>query len=149
MRLPVLILALLLAPSSCSEPSPVQIRDAWARDTVGRTGSAAVFMAIEAPASDRLIGASTSVSEKTDLMTMAGGGGSMQMKYVDGIDIPAGKVISLDPNGLHVWLANLHQPLRTGQKFPLTLRFRNAGERHLEVSVISPAAVPPSSSGKR
>jgi copper(I)-binding protein len=69
----------------------------------------------------------------------------MEMKYVQGIDLPAGTPVSLNSGGLHVWLADLNQPLKAGQSFPLTLKFEKAGERKVVVSVIKPAAAPPMS----
>ncbi len=80
-------------------------------------------------------------------MTMAVGGGVMGMKYVQGIDIPASTSVSLNPTGLHIWLDGLKHPLRAGETFPLTLKFQNAGERRIVVSIIAPAAAPPASSG--
>jgi copper(I)-binding protein len=76
-------------------------------------------------------------------MTMTGGSGAMEMKYLDAMDLPAGKAISLDPAGWHVWLSGLNRPLRTGQAFPLSLRFEKAGEQTITVSVIAPAAPAP------
>lgn len=134
---------LLLTVAACSQPAAIEVQDVWARDTVGRTATAAVFMTIESRAPDRLIGASSTAAEKTDLMTMASESSSTQMKYVDAIDIPAGKKISLDPSGLHIWLAGLRQPLKTGQTFSLTLKFARSGERQVKVSVIAPWGVPP------
>jgi copper(I)-binding protein len=136
-------LAPLMLLTACAQPAAVEVDHAWARDTVGGTGSAAVFMTITSPGSDRLIGASTPVAEKTDLMTMTSEGGTMAMSYLDAIDIPAGERVSLDPTGLHIWLADLHQPLEAGQTFPLVLEFEKAGERRITVPVIEPAASPP------
>ena len=138
-----LVLALPLA--SCERTGEIRVADVWARDTVGRTASAAVFMTITSPSADRLIGASAPVAGETDLMTMKTGNSEMAMDYVDAIDIPAGKPVSLDPTGLHVWLADLKQPLRAGETFPLVLTFQKAGERKVQVSVIAPAAAPPMS----
>lgn len=139
----VLALVLLLPLAACGQPAEVAVTDAWARDSVGRTASAAVFMTISSPGADRLIGASSPVARKTDLMTMEMTGGAMNMAYLDAIDIPAGVPVSLDPSGLHVWLEDLHQPLKAGQTFPLVLEFEKAGERRVAVSVIEPAAAPP------
>ena len=77
--------------------------------------------------------------------TMEGGGGAMGMKYLDAIDIPADKPARLNPAGLHVWLADLNQPLKAGQTFTLTLKFEKAGERQIAVSVLAPAAASPMS----
>lgn len=59
------------------------------------------------------------------------------------IQIPAGKPVSLNPSGLHVWLAGLNHPLKAGQSFPLTLKFEKAGERQVTVTIIEPAAAAP------
>ena len=136
-------LALSLPLAACGQPADVVVADAWARDSVGRTGSAAVFMTISSPRADRLVSASTQVASKTDLMTMVDNGEAMAMTYVDAIDVPAGDTVSLNPAGLHVWLEDLKQPLRAGQSFPLVLNFEKAGERQVAVSVIEPTATPP------
>jgi periplasmic copper chaperone A len=139
----VLALVPLLLLAACGQPAEVEIDNPWTRDTVGRTGSAAVFMTITSPSVDRLVGASTPAAQKTDLMTMETNGGAMAMAYLDAIEIPAGEPVTLDSSGLHVWLADLNQPLKAGQTFPLVLEFEKAGERRVVVSVIAPAAPPP------
>jgi periplasmic copper chaperone A len=137
----------LFALASCSQPASLEVKDPWTRDTVGSVANAAVFMTISSPSADRLISASTPVARKTDLMTMGRGGNVMEMKYVQGIDIPADTPVSLDPNGLHVWLAQLNQPLKAGETFPLDLKFEKAGERRISVTIIRPADAPPRSRG--
>jgi periplasmic copper chaperone A len=134
---------LVAALAACERPAPLEIADGWTRDSVGGTDNAAVFMTITSPEADRLVGASTPAAEKTDLMTMESDGGTMAMKYLEAIDIPAGEPVSLDPSGLHVWLADLDAPLKAGDTFPLTLEFETAGKREVTVSVIAPAAAAP------
>jgi len=136
-------LLLVLFAAACTPAAPPEVTNAWARDTVGGTTNAAVFMTIRANPADRLIAASTPLARKTDLMTMAGGTNAMAMTYVSGIDLPAGQPVSLNPAGLHVWLDGLNQPLRAGHSFPLVLRFQKAGERRVTVTIIAPAAEPP------
>jgi copper(I)-binding protein len=138
-------LFLPLPVAACQQAAPMALKDAWARDTVGGSANAAVYMTITSPTADRLLSASTPIAKKTDLMTMAGGSSATEMTYVNGIDIPASRPVSLNPSGLHVWLADLNQPLRAGQTFPLTLKFEKAGERQVVVSIIKPAATPPMS----
>ena len=136
----------LLLMASCSQSPQLEIKDPWTRDTVGSTANAAVFMTIKSSTDDRLLSASTSVAKKTDLMTMGVGRNVMEMKYLTWIDLPAGKAVSLNSSGLHVWLANLDQPLKAGETFPLTLNFEKAGVRNVRVAIIEPAAPPPPSS---
>lgn len=135
----------LLPVAACVQPAPLEVKDVWARDTVGGTANAAVYMTITSPTADRLVAASTPIAKKTDLMTMTTGSGAMGMQYLDGIDIPANRPVSLNSGGLHVWLAGLNQPLRAGQTFPLTLKFAKAGEHQVTVSVVKPAETPPMS----
>ena len=137
----------LFALASCSRPAGLEVKDPWTRDTVGSVANAAVFMTINSPTADRLISASTPVARKTDLMTMGRGGNVMEMKYLQGIDVPANKPVSLDPGALHVWLAQLNQPLKAGETFPLDLKFEKAGDRRVNVTVIKPADAPPTSDG--
>jgi copper(I)-binding protein len=140
-----LALLALLPLAACAQPARLEVDDVWARDSVGSTANAAVFMTITSGAPDRLIAASAEIAKKTDLMTMTGGSGAMAMEYVKGIEIPADKPVSLNPTGLHVWLAELKQPLKAGDSFPLVLRFEKAGERRVVVTIIEPAAAPPMS----
>lgn len=139
----VFALALPLALIACQQSAPVEVTNVWARDSIGGTANAAIFMTITSPVADRLTGASTPAAKKTDLMTMTMEGGAMGMSYLKAIDLPANQAVSLNASGLHVWLAELNQPLKAGQSFPLTLRFEKAGERQVTVTVIAPAASPP------
>ena len=139
--------SLFAALASCSQPASLEVKDPWTRDTVGSVANAAVFMTISSPTADRLISASTPVAKKTDLMTMGRGGNVMEMKYLQGIDIPANTPVSLDPSGLHVWLAQLNQPFKGGETFPLDLKFEKAGERRVNVTIIKPSDPPPKSDG--
>ena len=143
LKLSVLALLPMAFLISCGQPAAVQIRDAWARDTVGRTANAAVFMTISTEADDRLISASSAVARKTDLMIFEGGTGAMRMRYVDGIDVPARKPVRLSPKGLHIWLDGLDRALTQGTNIPLTLRFEKAGTVAVSVAVIAPGAPAP------
>ncbi|MEJ0061482.1 MAG: copper chaperone PCu(A)C [Terricaulis sp.] len=130
---------------ACGQPAGLKVENVWTRDTIGSSANAAVYMTITAPAADRLIAASSPVANRTDLMTMEGGASATGMAYVEAIDLPANTAVSLAPSGLHVWLADLKQPLTAGQTFPLVLEFENAGQREVIVSVIAPNAMAPMS----
>lgn len=142
-RTALAVLACFLA--TCSQPAPLEVKDPWTRDTVGGVKNAAVFMTITSATDDRLVSAATPAARRTDLMTMAGSGGVMQMDYLRGIDIPADEAVSLNPSGLHIWLAGLRKPLKTGEAFPLTLTFEKAGQRRVLVTVLAPTAAAPGS----
>ena len=139
----IFALLLLFPLAACADPPSVKVEHVWTRATVGDQANAAVFMTLASPTGDRLLRASTPVAGKTDLMTMQVEGDTMNMAYVKDIAIPAGAMIDLDPTGLHVWLADLKQPLRSGESFLLTLEFEQAGKREVRVAILAPAAPMP------
>jgi copper(I)-binding protein len=140
MKALIFVIAALLPVSVFAQTRPLAVQDVWARATAGKADTGAIYMTITSPTPDRLVSASTPVANKTDLMTMEGGSSSMKMSYLKAIDIPADKPVSLNSNGLHVWLAGLKQPLKEGESFPLTLAFEKAGKREVTVSVVKAGA---------
>jgi copper(I)-binding protein len=68
-------------------------------------------------------------------------GGVMRMRAVDAIALPPHSDIRLrhsQPDGHHLMLLGLKAPLKDGDRFPLTLSFRRAGEREVMVWVQAP-----------
>jgi periplasmic copper chaperone A len=59
----------------------------------------------------------------------------MGMRAIDGLDIPAGETVALEPGGYHLMLLDLATDLEPGQEFEVTLRFEGAGERTVTVTV--------------
>jgi periplasmic copper chaperone A len=51
------------------------------------------------------------------------GGGMMTMREVEAIQLPAGKMVLLQPGGLHVMLLDLAAPLEIGATFTAVLEF--------------------------
>lgn len=98
-----------------------------------RTGGVFVTVENKGDRPDRLLSASTPVAGLAELHSMSVDAGMMSMRGVDGLDVKAGQTLELKPGGYHVMLSQLKQPLRVGDKFPMTLRFENAGA--VEVSV--------------
>ena len=131
---------LLTSGAATAQSGQIEIKDPWARATVGKPDNGAVYLTIVSPTADRLISASSPVANKTDLMTMEGGSSMMKMSYLKAIDIPANKPVNLKPDGLHVWLAGLKRPLNAGETFPVTLTFETAGQRNITVPIVKPGA---------
>ena len=136
-------LCLSLAAATAAHAAALEVKNLWTRATIGNPVNAAVYMTITSRHTDRLVAASTPVASKTDLMTMAGGNGTMEMTYLKGIDVPANKPVRLNATGLHVWLDGLKRPLKAGETFPLALTFAKAGRREVSVTVIKPSAAAP------
>jgi hypothetical protein len=120
---------------AAAQSGDVEIKSAWARATPGGAQTAAVYATVVSPAGDKLTAVSTPAAQKAELHTMTMDNGVMKMRQVDGIDLPAGKPVSLKPGGYHIMLMGLTQPLKEGQTIPLTLTFQKAGARQVTATV--------------
>jgi len=109
----------------------------YAPATPGAARTGAAYLSIEnrGTAADRLLAAATPAADKTELHTHIMDGNVARMRQVVAIDIAAGGKVELKPGGLHVMLIGLKQPLRDGDKFPLTLTFEKAGAVTVEIAV--------------
>ncbi len=115
-----------------------------ARATVGGQPTGAGYMRLaNGGAADRLLSASTSVSGAVELHRMTMDGGTMRMRRIDALELPAGQTVNLEPGGLHMMFVGLKAPLKAGQSFPLTLRFERAGEVVVQVQVEATGATAP------
>jgi periplasmic copper chaperone A len=93
---------------------------------------------------DRLIGATSPVSGDVQLHEMAMEGDVMKMRELpDGIPVPAGETVTLQPGGLHLMFMQLTGPLVEGTSFPVTLTFEKAGAVTVELNVASSGAKAP------
>jgi periplasmic copper chaperone A len=129
--------ATLLASSAAFAASPdVQVTDAWARASAGAATTGATYVSLTAGAqADRLTAASTPVAQSAQVHESTSEGGIMRMRPVPELDIPAGKTVKLSPGGYHIMMFGLHQPLKAGQSFPLTLTFAHAAPVTVTVNV--------------
>jgi copper(I)-binding protein len=102
------------------------------------TGTAAVYFKIQNNASnqDTLTGATTAAAQSCEIHNMVMEGNVMSMIPVPyGVEVPAGGMLSFDPNSYHLMLVNLNHDLLPGSTFDLTLQFQNAGAVPITVSV--------------
>ena len=140
----VLVAAVALA--SCSggadAPADIKVADAWARATVAGQPSAAVYLTIANGGrdGDRLLGVSTPIARDASLHSSSSEGGVMRMRALpDGLPIPAGATVKLQPSGNHAMLTGLSAPLAKDSSFPLSLRFERSGQTEVQVRVLDPA----------
>lgn len=143
-----LLLALLaplpLLAGDAAATAGVTVREAWARATPpGMTVAAAYLTLVGGPRSDRLLGAATPRAAMAELHVVTESDGMARMRQTDGIEVPAGQTVTLAPQGTHVMLMGVAQPLVAGERFPLTLRFEQAGQIDVSVEVRAPGAAPP------
>jgi periplasmic copper chaperone A len=78
---------------------------------------------------DRLLGGSTPVARCVGVRRVILSRGRRETSpFPEGIVIPAGAMITLEPGKSHLALFGLQTDLVQGETFPLTLRFERAGE---------------------
>lgn len=94
----------------------------------------AATLTLQADHDDRLVGASSPAADRVEIHSMTvDQKGVMQMRKVDGLDLPAGKAVTLEPSSYHLMLIGLKQPLKAGESLPLTLEFSH--EKPVDVTV--------------
>jgi periplasmic copper chaperone A len=132
-------LAGALALSAFVAAAQVKVEGAWARPTVPGQQAGGGYLTLSSPVADKLLGGSTPAAQRFELHTMAMKGDVMEMREVDGVELPAGRKVEFKPGGLHVMFMGLRAPLKVGTKVPVTLKFQKAGEVKVEFEVTSRA----------
>ncbi|HEX2830369.1 MAG TPA: copper chaperone PCu(A)C [Burkholderiales bacterium] len=117
--------ALLLASGAFGQS--VKVENAWARATVPGQKTGGVYVDLTSPADSALVAAASPVAARGELHSMSMDAGVMRMRSLPRIELPAGKTVKLAPGGLHVMLVDLKQPLKAGDKIPVTLSLQGPG----------------------
>lgn len=85
---------------------------------------------------DRLVSITSPVSGDVQLHEMKMENDIMQMRRLpDGIDVPAGATVRLEPGGYHVMFMGISRPFKEGEMVPATLNFEKAGPVPVEFKV--------------
>lgn len=135
LRIALLLTAGLAIATPASAADAVRVVNAWARATVPGQKVAGVYMEIVSPVDARLTGVSFHLAKAAEVHSMKIEGGTMKMRPLKSLDLPAGKPVKLEPGGLHVMLFDLERPLRAGEKLPMTLTVEFAGQRMRDVGI--------------
>jgi copper(I)-binding protein len=138
----------------------IEITEVWARQSPMGTTAGAVYLDITSDEDDALVGASvpaeiagtvevheTVVSDEEmggdmtettmgeDMGDDGEGMGSMTMREVESVELPAGETVSLEPGGFHIMLLDLVAPLEVGDSFEVTLTFESGAEQTVTAEV--------------
>lgn len=109
-----------------------------ARPTILNQPTGAAYLTIEnnGKTTDKLVAASSPVAKTVEIHTMAMEGDVMKMREAGSIELKPAETVSMEPGaGYHLMLMGLRQPLKPGDKFPLTLTFEKAGKTEVSVLV--------------
>jgi copper(I)-binding protein len=157
-----------LALSACgSDDGGISIEGAWARTSAEGQTTGAVYFHVTADEDDRLVAvsvpASVAATAEIHEVVMADmsedaeadmgddmsedaeadtGGTDPQMRMqelADGLPLPAGGMVTLEPGGYHVMLLDIAEPLAVGDEIELTLDFEHADDVTVTVEVAESA----------
>jgi copper(I)-binding protein len=100
------------------------------------TGAAFFTVTNNGAEDDRLVATASDVAAAVEVHEMKMVSGTMEMTpLMEGLPVPAGETVVLEPGGYHVMLIGLMRDLKAGETFTLTLTFEKAGEADLEVPI--------------
>lgn len=140
------------APSAASPASPkataavsatqraatgLQAGAAWSR-AARRGGTGVLYLELRgAPdGDDTLLGLTAAVSPRAEIHRTVQRGDLVSMEALpEGLPVPAGQRVVLEPGGLHAMLLDLAADLKAGETFEVVLHFARAGDLPLQVPV--------------
>jgi copper(I)-binding protein len=120
-----------------ADETGIHIVDAHSRPTPPGVTSGVVYLVLmnHGSADDALTGVSSPVAESAGLYRTTVESGVSTMPAVTDFTIKANDGVTFKPDGLHIMLIGLKQPLRIGDMFPVTLTFAKAGAVEITVTV--------------
>jgi copper(I)-binding protein len=155
--------AVTAAETTTTAPAAVgvEVTGAWARASAEGQTRGAAYLTIVSPTDDAIVAASVSgdVAGAVELHETTadhgaadhgaghygaaghgaaghdGADGTMVMRAVERIELPAGEPVELRPGGLHIMLLDLSEPLVAGDSFTLTLTLASGEEVDVDVEV--------------
>lgn len=93
---------------------------------------------------DRLLDVTSAIAKDGQIHEMAMEGDVMKMRQLtEGLVIPAGETVALEPGGYHLMFMGLNQPLVEGETVSVTLTFEKADEITIDLPVAGTAADAP------
>jgi len=107
------------------------IENPWARATPrgAKVGAGYLSLFNIGKVDDRLLSATSDVSERVEIHSMSMTNGIMKMRRLaDGIAIKSKALIDLKPGGYHLMFVGLKAPLMKEQSFNVKLKFEKTGE---------------------
>ncbi|MAT43365.1 MAG: hypothetical protein CL609_13580 [Anaerolineaceae bacterium] len=122
--------------SSCNSVKELNVKDGWSRPALSGNNTAAYFT-INNPLNenDRLLSASSTIAEFTEVHLSVMQDGKMMMQQQDFVEIPAQSSVEFKPKDYHIMFINLLNDLNIGDEYQLTLQFEKAGTITITVPV--------------
>jgi len=111
------------------------VKDAWVRGTVPAQRSTGAFMKITSTEEAKIVAAASPAAKVVEIHEMSMKGGTMEMRPVTALALPANKMVELKSGSYHLMLMDLAKPLGTGQTVPITFTVEGPGGKRSTVEV--------------
>jgi len=113
------------------------VGNAWSRTTPPGVTVGVVYFTLKNDTAkpDRLLKISSPVAAKVQVHRTEIQDGMARMREVAVLHVDANQTLEFAPNGMHVMLMGLKEPLVERQKFELEMLFEVAGPRKIQVAV--------------
>ncbi len=150
----LLLLAVAVLAACGSGESALIVDDVWARAAQtsaaqgdhatgeGHSGAvSAAYMVIRntGSAADRLLSVTSDAATIVEIHTTEMEGDVMRMRPLpDGLEIPAGGQVALEPGGYHLMLMGLQRDLVASERLSLTLSFASGKQLTVEAEIRAP-----------
>ena len=117
---------------------------AYATPPSASNGAAYLKLANEGSVEDVLLMASGVIADRIEIHQTSLVEGVIKMRPVpEGVAIPAKGQVDFTEGSFHLMLIGLRQPLKEGDRVPLRLAFRDAGDVQIELAIEAPKASSP------
>ena len=135
--------ALALVCLAQTANAAVVVEKAWARATPPGTRVGVVYAHLRSDQADELVSLESAVAERVELHASINDGGTMKMRMLSSLALPANTAVTLQPGGTHIMLTGLRASLAAGTSFDVTLRFRSTSPLTIRVKVLAPGEPEP------
>lgn len=130
-----------------ADKAHVDVTDAWVRATVAGQQGTGGFMKLTAREDLRLVRVSSPSAQVAEIHEMKMGANNvMEMRPIERLDLPKGKMVELKPGSYHLMLMSLKQTLPKDSTVPVTLFFKNAKGEESRLQLKVPVGLAPAGS---
>lgn len=134
----MIFLLLAVALPVRAEPT-LDVQDAWIRHMIGdRPMAGYLVMSNKSDKDQRLVGASSTAFGAVHIHETVETEGTMSMRPVESVDVPAGGSIEFRPGGHHLMLMQRQEDIEVGDEVTIVLEFEDGRSRSV-VFTVKPA----------